>query len=55
MQGQSMSETSLKGKESYPMIDSAEAAAPGRAVDDAYVYQCLYIVNLLLLYTTKYK
>uniref|UniRef100_A0A453NM18 Subtilisin-like protease n=1 Tax=Aegilops tauschii subsp. strangulata TaxID=200361 RepID=A0A453NM18_AEGTS len=35
--GQSMSETSLKGKESYPMIDSAEAAAPGRAVDDAKI------------------
>ncbi|XBH62194.1 subtilisin-like protease SBT5.3 [Aegilops tauschii subsp. strangulata] len=37
IKGQSMSETSLKGKESYPMIDSAEAAAPGRAVDDAKI------------------
>jgi hypothetical protein len=37
MQGQSLSDKVLKGKKFYPLIDSAQAAVPGRSQDDAYV------------------
>lgn len=37
MQGQSISVTRLSEKSFYPMIDSAQAAAPNRTQDEAYV------------------
>ncbi|XP_047081192.1 subtilisin-like protease SBT5.3 [Lolium rigidum] len=35
--GQSLSEKVLKGKKFYPLIDSAQAAAPGRSQDEAQI------------------
>jgi hypothetical protein len=37
MQGQSLSETSLPEKTSYPLIDSAKAGAANATEKDAYV------------------
>jgi hypothetical protein len=44
MQGQSLSETALSGKKPYPLIDSAQAAAPGKSQEEAYVH--LHLQNL---------
>ncbi|XP_051194322.1 subtilisin-like protease SBT5.3 [Lolium perenne] len=37
IEGQSLSETALSGKKPYPLIDSAQAAAPGKSQEEAQI------------------